>query len=298
MLKRKTTGEAIDKAVKRSLDFENTIADMARRSEKRAWRVAGASLVMSFVLAGGVIYLMPFLERREPYLIMADAYTGTASVARLSSGSDFVNMRASEAVNRSNIVHYVLARESYDSGAISERDWRTVYTMSAPKVREQVRTERNPSNPQSAAAMYGPNRALRVRILSVTPLGASQGRPPTSATVRFQRVLFEKASGNTRVLDNKIATMEFEYKPDIRMNDADSVENPLRFQVTSYRVDNDASTLVPTETALAPAVASPLPAAPSVEPVGQPIDPAALPATAAPATVNRSPAPAVATESP
>ena len=298
MLKRKTTGEAIDKAVKRSVDFENTIADMARRSEKRAWRVAGASLVMSFVLAGGVIYLMPFLERREPYLIMADAYTGTASVARLSSGSDFVNMRASEAVNRSNIVHYVLARESYDSGAISERDWRTVYTMSAPKVREQVRAERSPANPLSAAAIYGPNRAVRVRILSVTPLGGGQGRPPTSATVRFQRVLFEKASGNTRVLDNKIATMEFEYRPEISMNDADSVENPLRFQVNNYRVDNDASTLVPTETSVALASHPPPAANPPVGSAAPTLDSAALPATAAPANANLSPAPAAATESP
>ena len=248
MLKRTTSSARIDKAVKRAVDYETTIADMARRSEKRAWRVAGASSVLTLVMAGGLIYLMPHLQKREPYLIMADAYTGTASLARLSTGSAFTEMRASEAVNRSNIVHYVLARESYDAGVVNERDWRTVFTMSAPNVRDQVRAERSASNPASPLALYGKNSTVRIRILSVTPLGASPGKPPKGATVRFQRVLFEKTTGATRVLDNKLATMEFTYKPAIQMNDADSVENPLRFQVENYRVDNDAATLIPTET--------------------------------------------------
>lgn len=247
MLKRSPSGERIDKAVKRAVDYETTVADIARRSEKRAWRVAGAASTLALVMAGGLIYLMPHLQKREPYLIMADAYTGTASLARLSSGSEFASMRASEAVNRSNIVHYVLARESYDAGVVNERDWRTVFTMSAPDVRDQVRAERSASNPSSLLSLYGKGSAVRVRILSVTPLGASPGKPPKGATVRFQRLLFEKSTGASRVIDNKLATMEFIYKPDIRMNDADSVENPLRFQVVNYRVDNDAATLVPVE---------------------------------------------------
>lgn len=257
MLKRKSSSEQIDKVVKRSIDFETTIADLAKRSERRAWWVAGASLLMSFVMAGGLIYLMPHLQKREPYLVMADAYTGTASLARLSTGSDFANMRASEAVNRSNIVHYILARESYDAGQINERDWRTVFTMSSPSVRDQVRAERNPANPQSPTVLFGKNNAVRIKILSVTPLGASPGQPPKGATVRFQRLLFEKSTGATRVIDNKLATMEFYYRPDIQMNDADSVENPLRFQVTNYRIDNDASSVVPTEVMMPPVAATP-----------------------------------------
>lgn len=283
MLKRKTSSEKIDKAIKKSIDFETTIADMAKRSEKRAWRVAGASLLMSFALAGGLVYLMPHLQKREPYLIMADAYTGTASLARLSNGNDFASMRASDAVNRSNIVHYVLARESYDAGLLNERDWRTVYTMSSEDVRGQVRNERNPTNPLSPAARYGRNSSIRVRILSVTPLGASPGQPPKGATVRFQRLLFAKSSGTTSVLDNKLATMEFNYRPEIKMNEADSVENPLRFQVTNYRVDNDAASLVPTEVmvpAAAPVAAPPTETtSPAAE--GQP---AATPSTAPAAT--------------
>lgn len=290
MLKRKTSSEKIDKAIKKSIDFETTIADMARRSEKRAWRVAGASLLMSFAMAGGLIYLMPHLQKREPYLIMADAYTGTASLARLSTGSEFSHMRASEAVNRSNIVHYVLARESYDAGFLNERDWRTVYTMSSSNVQGQVRAERSAENPSSPAALYGRNSSIRVRILSVTPLGATPGQPPKGATVRFQRLLFAKSSGATSVLDNKLATMEFTYKPEIKMNDADSIENPLRFQVTSYRVDSDTASLVPTEVMV--------PAPVVVQPPPPPAAPAGIPAPALeqqPATAPPPPPPPAAT---
>jgi type IV secretion system protein VirB8 len=57
--------------------------------------------------------------------------------------------------------------------------------------------------------------------------------------VRFQREVYDNASGATRPLDNRIATLEFAYKPELGMDEKDRIENPLGFQVTSYRVDND-----------------------------------------------------------
>ena len=48
-------------------------------------------------------------------------------------------------------------------------------------------------------------------------------------------------------LDNKIATIEFTYKPNLRMDDQNRIENPLGFQVTGYRVDNDYGSLPPAE---------------------------------------------------
>ena len=67
-------------------DFEaaigifRTLADRARRSERRAWWVAGTSCAISLILAGGYFYFLP-LKEKVPYLVMADAYTGTATVA-------------------------------------------------------------------------------------------------------------------------------------------------------------------------------------------------------------------------
>jgi type IV secretion system protein VirB8 len=65
--------------------------------------------------------------------------------------------------------------------------------------------------------------------------------------VRFQRSLFNKSSGATRALDNKIATIEFTYKQNLEMDDQNRIENPLGFWVTSYRVDDDYATAPPAE---------------------------------------------------
>ena len=97
MLKR-TSSKKIDEAVAKSVNFEVTVADLAKRSERRAWWVAGSSLVMSLILAGGYFYMLP-LKEKVPYMVMADAYTGTATVARLTD--DFTNRQisTSEAIN-------------------------------------------------------------------------------------------------------------------------------------------------------------------------------------------------------
>ncbi|RMH90985.1 type IV secretion system protein [Lysobacter pythonis] len=242
-LKRKSPSEKIDQKTRKAVDFELTVADMARRSEKRAWRVAGASLLMSFALGGGLFYVIPHMEKREPYLIMADATTGTASMARLNESGAFDRMTASKAVNQSNVSQYVIARESYEPGGwISDRDNRVMYTMSSEKVRNGYMAERSRGNPNSLYNKYGGQAAVRTKILSIVLADAQPGRPPPGAVVRFQRQLYDVATGAIRPLDNKIATMEFTYRPEIGLNEKDSVVNPLRFHVTKYRVDQDFST--------------------------------------------------------
>ncbi len=101
----------LQESLKKSIDFEVTIADMARRSERRAWRVATAATVMSLILAAGYFYFLP-LKEKVPYLVMADAYTGTSTVARLREDFSKNSITTSEAINRSNVSHFVMARES------------------------------------------------------------------------------------------------------------------------------------------------------------------------------------------
>ena len=68
---------------------------------------------MSLILASGYFFLLP-LKERVPYLVMADAFTGTSTVARLRDDFRNADVTRSEAINRSNVAHFVLARESYD----------------------------------------------------------------------------------------------------------------------------------------------------------------------------------------
>ena len=246
MLNKKTSSKKIDEAVAHSANFEITVADLARRSEKRAWWVAFTAVALSLILAGGYFYMLP-LKEKVPYIVMADAYTGTSTVARLTE--DFTNRQVttSEAINRSNIAHFVLAREAYDYALINLRDWSTVLTMSSPQVAAAYTTLYQPGNPGNPYATYGKDRAIRVKLLSIVLIGGGQGQAPKGATVRFQRSVYTKQTGQTQALDSKIATMEFTYKPNLKMDDASRIENPLGFQVTNYRVDNDYATSPPEE---------------------------------------------------
>ncbi len=245
-MRNKKESPKIDAAVAKSVDFEITVADMARKSERRAWMVASASLLVSLILVGGYFYMLP-LKEKVPYIVMADAYTGTSSVARITD--DVINRRitASEAINRSNITHFILARESFDVAMVNLRDWATVLTMSAPNVAKVYTDMHSPNNPNAPFKIYGRERAVRVKILSIVLIGGEDGTTPRGATVRFQRAVYTKASGKTVPLDSKIATMVFVYKPNLKMDDQYRVENPLGFQVTDYRVDNDYADTPPEE---------------------------------------------------
>lgn len=285
---KKKRSENIDKAVAQATNFEITIADLARRSERRAWWVAGASAILTLVLAGGYFYMLP-LKEKVPYLILADAYTGTSSLTRLTDDVTEKRLSASEAINRSNIAHFILARESYDAAITNLRDWTTVLTMSSASLAREYTYLYSASNPKNPAAIYGRSNAIRVKIHSIVLIGGGNGAPPKGATVRFQRSLYNVASGSTQPLDNKIATLEFVYKPNLVMDDQRRVENPLGFQVTSYRVDNDFAPSPPEET--------PVPVNRAPDPTTSAGDSAAGTPTAVP-DATAPPTPAAATAAP
>ena len=283
MLRNKAVTPNIENTLSQSINFEVTVADLARRSERRAWFVAFSAIIMSLILAGGYYYMLP-LKEKVPYLVMADAYTGTSTFARLTNDINYQSVTASEAINKSNVAHFVLARESYDYSRIGDGDWKTVHVMATNNVTAEYRAVHANNKPDSPFKLYGNAKAIRTKILSITLLGDSnksvvtdaKGVPvkgaPTSASVRIQRVLFEKATGEIQLLDSKIITMEFSYNPNLKMTDEGRVLNPLGFQVTSYRADNDFSEAPPAEYQRA--------AAPVAAPVAQPAEtlvPGAIP---------------------
>lgn len=245
-MSKKPSARTVDDTVARSVNFELTIADIARRSERRAWRVAFSAIAMALILAGGYFYMLP-LKEKVPYLVMADAYTGTSSIARLTDDPTSRTITASEAINRSNVAHFVLARESYDLAMFNLGDWATVQTMSSPGVKAEYVRQYSATNPDSLYKTYGKDSALRIKLLSIVLVGGSQGVTPKGATVRFQRNLYSKQTGATVPLDNKIATLEFTYKTNLEMDDQNRIENPLGFWVTGYRVDNDYASSAPDE---------------------------------------------------
>lgn len=257
MADRKSSSHRVDETVGKSVNFELTIADIAKRSERRAWWVAFSAIAMALILAGGYFFMLP-LKQKVPYLVMADAYTGTSTVAQLTEDMSNRKISSSEAINRSNVAHFVMARESYDVAMLNLHDWATVQTMSSSGVKAAYTNLYSTQNPDSLYKTYGKDKAIRIKLLSIVLLGGGPGVTPKGATVRFQRSLFDKLTGVTHPMDNKIATMAFTYKTNLEMDDQSRIENPLGFWVTDYRVDNDYASSAPDEiqgTPLAPPAA-------------------------------------------
>lgn len=238
MFGKRSASPAVERAVAQGVSFELTLSEQLHRSERRAWRVAWCAVAMSVLLAGGHLLLLP-LKERVPYLVMADPYTGTANVARLSGNFNDRDVTMEEAINKSNVAQFVLARESYDSGLIGQRNWRTTLSMAGPAVAPAYIALHAEHNPERPFRLYGSGRSVRARVLSIVLIGGGEGRRPSGATVRFQRSLYDKSSGRIEPLDARIATLEFTYNADLRLSDEDRLLNPLGFRVTNYRVDND-----------------------------------------------------------
>ena len=236
--KRNAASPGIERAITQGVSYELTLVERMRRSERRAWIVAACAVVMALFLAGGYLLFLP-LKERVPYLVMADPYTGTATVARLVGDFHDRDVTTEEAINKSNVAQFVLAREAYDSGLVGQRNWRTTLSMAGSEVAPAYVALHSEGNPERPGRLYGSARAVRVRILSIVLIGSGSGRRATGATVRFQRSLYDKSRGRAEPLDNRIATLEFSYDPGLRLGEEDRLLNPLGFRVTNYRVDND-----------------------------------------------------------
>ena len=281
----------IDNAVAKGVNFEVSIADIARRSEKRAWTVAGISIFIVIVMLGGLIYILP-LKREVPYLIMADAYTGQATVATLRG--DFNSPHSitqSEALNRANVAQYIVARESFDVAMMNMRDWDLVHVMSSRDVAAGYDMIHSKNNPDRPFKVYGTEHSIRVKILSIQLEKRGQGdNARNDATIRFQRMLYDKKTGALSPIDSKIARMEFTYKANLAMDEQQRYNNPLGFQVVEYTVDNDFAASPPVEHEVTPqagypqagypqgappqgypAQGQPVPGQPVAYPQGQPV---------------------------
>lgn len=232
----------VQKAVATAASFEVTIGELARKSERRAWFVAFGSMLMSLVLAGGYYYMLP-LKERVPYVVMADPFSGTASVAALRDDPFYQSMVANETLARANVANYVTARESFDADLLKARDWAQVNVMSSGDQQKAFAAILADTNPSSPAKFVRANQAIRVQISSITSI-YDAGRV-VGATVRLQRNLFDRTSGALQPIDRRLITLSFNYLPNLQLDEALRWLNPLGFVVTQYRSDLDLSATGP-----------------------------------------------------
>lgn len=221
--------------VEKSIDFEVSREQSIRSSERRAWIVAILATLLSFVLGAGYLFVMP-LKEKIPYLITADAYTGTSTLTKLPDDFNVSVITANEAINKANVASYIVARESYDWDLWSQKDSNTIFAMSGPVVLKAYKEAF--TDPRLAPdVVYGKKSMVRVKIKTLVLTGADEKGIPNGATVRFDRIVIDKTQDRASAAESFVATMAFEYKANLKMPEDYRVQNPLGFRVIAYRTD-------------------------------------------------------------
>lgn len=246
--------EGSQEILRKSMDFESNVMSMVKRSERRAWVVAMVAMFLTLLMAGSIAYMLP-LKEKVPYLVTVDLKRSTSTISPLRDNIAATGIYASEALNRSHVARFVQAREGYDYDTINEYDWEYVASMSNDPVKNLFVKQFDGTN-NSPEKKWGRNTAIRVQVTSIVLNGLDEerGAIPTGATVRFEKWKFDKTSGKSEFLSSHVATMSFEYKANLKMSDKLRLRNPLGFQVTAFRVDDEINKPVFKETTQDPGV--------------------------------------------
>lgn len=215
-------GRIFDEAV----DWETNHLLNVEQSERRAWKVAAASVVVAVLLAIAIFVMMP-LKVVQPYVVRVDSTGATDIVTTLKDKP----MDYDEVIDKYWLAKYVRARESWEWYTAQE-DYNLVGLFSAPDVAKQYMQLFD--GPRAIDKMYGQQNIVKTEIVSVVPSGNG------IATVRFEKTVRSRnAPESTGQVTKWLATIGYEYKKVGKMKERERLISPLGFQVLSYRVDSE-----------------------------------------------------------
>lgn len=189
--------------------------------------VAGSVAVAS---VAALLMLLP-LQRLVPLAVTIDSRSGL--VTAVEYGRDVAELTQKQAVQRSDVAKYVIARETYDPMDLATTAKR-VLVMSDANVWRQYEDEISQFNESSTVRRYGAKLRRRVEITTVVPLPNT----PSAYQVRYA-VVEEYPGSQTQAVEKPyVSTVSFRYseKP---LSNEDRILNPLNFRVTGYRRDQE-----------------------------------------------------------
>jgi type IV secretion system protein VirB8 len=205
---------------------------MLERSERRAWRVAAAGLVLGLIGIAAVFVQGP-LRRVVEIPIVVDRVTGEATVQQRLSVETIPPL---EALDKHNLATFVRAREGYHWQFL-QRDFDQVARMAVPSVFSDYSRQF-----EGEAALHkkiGPAEHWRINVVNVrlAPAGRSGNRG--EATVTYDKTVHLVQRGTTT---RHVASVVYEYQPKVLAKERDRLENPFGFVVTAYRSDPEINT--------------------------------------------------------
>lgn len=204
--------------------WDHDINANLRQSRNRAWIVAGVAGFVAVLSLLSLVLVLP-LKEFAPYVVTLDKATGYIEVTRGLKPGDLSD---DEAVTMSNIVRHVIARETYDPSDLKENFDYVLLTSAGDAHDAYVRLyDRNsPTNPVN---LYGRSETISTQIKNISFLNNN------TASVRF---LTERQGLDRTTTNHWVAIVAFRYTQE-PASLTDRFQNPLGFQVTSYRRDQE-----------------------------------------------------------
>ena len=188
-------------------------------------------LLTCFVLILVALSTIRYLKNTQsidPFVIEIEKKSGVPTVVKPLSIETY---SAKESIKRYFIMKYIRAREEYFSETFNHNYNDVVRVLSSSKVYYgDYRSKFGYNNPSSPYNLYGSGSYITVGLKSIIFPSA------TSAQIRITITV----SGQTNMVMNKIIYMEFDYV-NLNMSEQDRLINPLGFQVTLFRMNDENS---------------------------------------------------------
>ncbi len=200
------------------------------RISRNRWFLIGVIALTLTGIEGLALFFLTPLKTVEPYVLQVDNKSGITTVLKPLRENQENVLTEEEAVTKSFIVKYVIARETYDPQDLN-RNYDLVRLMSSGDEAGRFNESIANGNPKSPVERYKTNTARTVKLSSVSFLDQKK----KTAQVRFMTT---EVTRNETKEDYWVAILTFRYI-NAPMDETDRLNNPLGFQVISYRVDQE-----------------------------------------------------------
>jgi type IV secretion system protein VirB8 len=208
---------------------------MLERSERRAWWVAIAGLVLGLIGIAAVFVQGP-LRRVVEIPIVVDRVTGEATIQQRLSVETIPPM---EALDKHNLANFVRAREGY-SWMFLQRDFDQVARMAVPAVFADY--NRQFEGDTALQKKIGAAEDWRINVIGVRLAASGRAGNKGEATVTYDKVVRLTDRNLPEVTTRHVASIVYQYQPKVLAKERDRLENPFGFVVTAYRSDPEINT--------------------------------------------------------
>lgn len=186
------------------------------------------SLLATVITSFSVMQLTP-LKSVQPFLIKVDEQSGATTVVDPMKDNE---LSANQAIKRYFIMKYIRSRETYNV-ATYRNDYNIVRLLSERKLFETYKQLVSPNNEISPVNEYGRHSRRQVTLRSLTFIDDN------NAQVRIT-ISYDGKMAMQKRKENLIVWLTFDLV-DMNLTAKERYVNPLGFQVTNYKVDEELS---------------------------------------------------------